>query len=59
MTNYQNKEAKKYLFIMMFCTIAMVAISGIWLIRFLEKNKRVENEAVIETACQSKRRKFQ
>ena len=48
MTNYQNKEAKKYLFIMMFCTIAMIAISEIWLIRFLEKNKKVENEAVIE-----------
>lgn len=54
MTNYQNKEAKKYLFIMMFCTIAMVAISEIWLIRFLDKNKRVENEAVIELLAKVK-----
>ena len=48
MTNYQNKEAKKYLIVMLLCTIAMAFCVEGCLQFFLSKNKTIENEAVLE-----------
>lgn len=48
MTHYQNKEAKKYLIVMLLCTIAIAVFAEGCLLLFLSKNKAVENEAVLE-----------
>lgn len=48
MTNYQNKEAKKYLIVMLFCTIAMAFLAEGCLQFFVSENKTAENEAVLD-----------